>query len=202
MNPAGGSRAGVAHGRAAGEPPLLVDPRRWGSLVGLAGGAVFVASYSGALGPVVAALAGTAAAVGVVAALVAHYVRPVPLGPLARPSPLALAVYGGCVVGELVLIAAGSRALDAAGRGELRPALIALAVGLHFVPFARAFRERMFLHLGGAVTALGGLGLAAGALGVPRAADAAAVLAGLVMTGVVLAYARGRYAPARATDDG
>ncbi|WP_432548558.1 hypothetical protein [Kineococcus sp. SYSU DK004] len=203
MSPAEGPGPGAArrHGRAAGEPPLLVDPRRWGSLIGLAGGAVFVGSYSAALGPVVAAVAGTATVAGVVAALIAHYVRPVPLGPLARPSPLALAVYGGCVVGELVLIAAGSRALDAAGRGELRPALIALAVGLHFVPFAWAFRERMFLHLGGVVAALGALGLAAGALGVPRAADAVAVLAGLVMIAFVLSYARGRYAPARAADD-
>lgn len=196
-----GAAPGTArgHGRAVGEPPLLLDPRRGGSLVGLLGGLVFVGSYSPALGAVASGLAWAAAVLGVLVALVAHYVRPVPLGPLTRPRPLALAVYGGCVVGELALIAAGSRALDAAGRGELRPALIAAVVGVHFVPFAWAFGERMFLLLGAAVAVVGGVGLLVGAAGVRHAADAAAVLAGLVLIAVVAAYARGAFAPGRAT---
>jgi len=193
------SRARAAdrrYGPAVGEPPPLVDPRRWGSLVGLAGGAVFVASYSPALGPVASALAWALALAGVATALVAHYVRPRALGPLVRPSPAALLTYLACVVGELALIALGTRALEAAGRGDLRPALIAAMVGLHFVPFAAVFRERMFLHLGVAVALLGAAGLLVGALGVTRAADAAAVVAGVVLVGLVAAYALGRYAPA------
>ena len=184
------------YGPAVGEPPPLVDPRRWGSLVGLAGGVVFVASYSSGLGAAASALAWALALAGVVTALVGHYVRPVALGPLARPSPVALLAYLACVAGELALIAVGSRALEAAGRGDLRPALIAAVVGLHFVPFAAVFRERMFVHLGVAVAALGAAGLVAGALGVARAADAGAVVAGVVMVAVVAAYALGRYAPA------
>ncbi|WP_205709433.1 hypothetical protein, partial [Kineococcus siccus] len=183
------------HGPAVGEPPVAVDPRRWGSLVGLAGGLVFVGSYAPVLGPVVTTVAWLAAGAGVLAALVAHYVRPVALGPLARPRPAALAAYGACVVGELALIALGSRALTALGRGELRPALIALVVGLHFVPFAWAFRERVFLRLGAAVAGLGAVGLLLGALGVARAAEALAVLAGLVMIAILVAHARGRFSP-------
>jgi hypothetical protein len=185
------------YGPAAGEPPVQVDPRRWGSLIGLAGGIVFIASYSPALGSVVSTVAWVAGVALVLAALYSHYVRPVPLGPLERPRPLALAVYLGCVVGEVALIAAGSNALAAAGRSELRPALIAAVVGLHFLPFAWAFGERMFLVLGGAVAALGVTGLAVGALGVPHAAEVAAVLAGLVMLVLVVRYARGGFAPSR-----
>ena len=185
-----------SHGPAVGEPPVLADPRRWGSLVGLAGGLTFVGSYSPALGPVVSTAAWGTGVAMVLAALFAHYVRPVALGPLARPRPLALAVYAGCVLGEVVLIAAGSNALAAAGRSELRPALIATVVGLHFLPFAWAFGERMFVSLGAAVAVLGSTGLVAGGLlHTPRAAETAAVLAGLVMLVVGTLYARGCFAP-------
>ncbi|SDD96726.1 hypothetical protein SAMN04489747_2167 [Auraticoccus monumenti] len=184
-----------AHGPAAGEPPVVVDPRRWGSVVGLVGGLVFVLSYSPDLGSLVSTLARVAGVVGAATALFAHYVRPTALGPLARPGAAALATYGLCVVGELVLIVVGTRVLVSAGAGALRPALIATAVGVHFIPFAWAFRERMFHHLGGAVTAIGVAGLLLGALGVTRAAAAAAVLAGLVMITFIVVHALGRYAP-------
>ena len=131
------------HGPDVGEPPALVDPRRWGSLIGLAGGMVFIAGYSPALGVVVSGIASAAGVGLVLAALFAHYVRRVSLGPFHRPGRVAWAVYCSCVVGEFVLIAVGSGALAAAGRAELRPALIALVVGLHFLPFAWAFREPM-----------------------------------------------------------
>lgn len=194
---AGGSRsaAGRRYGPAAGEPPLLVDPRRWGSLIGLAGGMVFIASYSPALGSAASTIAWAAGVAGVMAALFFQYIRPAPLGLLARHRPLAFATYLGCVLAELALIAAGSRALTAAHHSELRPALIAAVVGLHFVPFAWAFHERMFLYLGVAVAAVGATGLLAGALGVPRAADALAVVAGLVMLTIITLYAQGRFAP-------
>ena len=183
-----------AHGPAAGEPPVLVDPRRWGSLIGLVGGMVFIGSYSPALGPVVSTVAWAAGLALVIAALVAHFVRPVALGPLERPRPLALTVYCGCVVGEIALIAVGSNALAAGGWAELRPALIAAVVGLHFLPFAWAFGERMFLSLGGAVAVLGAGGLLAGGLGVRLAPEAAAVAGGLVMLALSTQYARGGFA--------
>jgi len=88
------------YGPEVGEPALLVDPRRWGSLIGLIGGLVFIVSYSSVLGAAVATVAWVARLVLVVAALSAHYVWPVSLGELARPSPLALATYGACVAGK------------------------------------------------------------------------------------------------------
>lgn len=187
--------AAPRYGPEVGEPPLLVDPRRWGSLIGLVGGLVFIGSYSSVLGVAVSAVAWAAGVVLVLAALSAHYVWPVALGPMARPSRLALATYVACVAGELALINLGSRALTAAGDGELQPALIATVVGLHFIPFAWAFHERMFFWLGGLVCVLGATGLLAGAMGVAHAAEASAVLAGLVMLIVITMYARGRFAP-------
>ncbi len=184
------------YGPAVGEPPPFVDPRRWGSLIGLIGGLVFIGSYSSVLGVAVSTVAWTAGVVLVLAALSAHFVWPVALGPMARPSGFALATYGACVAGELAIINLGSRALTAAGAGELRPALIAAVVGLHFIPFAWAFKERMFFWLGGLVCGLGVTGLLAGAVGVAHAAEALAVLSGLVMLVVITMYARGRFAPA------
>jgi len=183
------------YGPEVGEPPLLVDPQRWGSLIGLVGGLVFIGSYSSVLGAAVSAIAWAAGVVPVLAALSALYVWPVALGPMARPSRFALASYLACVPVELALINLGSRALSAAAAGELRPALIAAVVGLHFIPFAWAFHERMFCWLGGLVCVLGGTGLLAGATGVAHGADASAVLAGLAMLIAGAMYARGRFAP-------
>jgi hypothetical protein len=189
------STASRGYGPAVGEPPLSVDPRRWGSLIGLVGGLTFIASYSPALGAVASVIAGGTGLALALAALWAHYVRPVSLGPLARPRPRAGAAYAGCVIGEVALIAIGSRGLAAAGHDDLRPALIAAVVGLHFIPFSWAFREQMFLWLGGAVAVTGAVGLAAGALGVPNAAHGAAVIAGLITLAVITRYAQGRFAP-------
>ncbi len=186
------------YGPEVGEPPVLADPRRWGSLIGLIGGLVFIGSYSSVLGAALSTVAWAAGVVLVLAALSAHYVWPVALGPMARPSRFALATYVACVAGEVALISLGSRALTAACDGELRPALIAAVVGLHFIPFAWAFNERMFFWLGGLVCGLGATGLLAGALGVAHAAEALAVLSGLVMLIVITVYARGRFAPAAA----
>ena len=109
--------------------------------------------------------------------------------------------YCACVVGEVALIVIGSRILIATGNSALRPALIAAVVGLHFLSFSWAFGERMFLYLGGGVTVLGAVGLIAGALGVPDAADAAAVAAGLMMLATITLYARGRFAPDASTSN-
>ena len=106
-----------------------------------------------------------------------------------------MVVYVGCVLGELIVIAAGSGALAAAHRSELRPALIAAVVGLHFMPFAWAFDERTFLYLGGAVAVIGAAGLLVGALGVAHAADAMAVVAGLLMLAFTTMFAAGRFVP-------
>ena len=50
----------------------------------------------------------------------------------------------------------------------------------------------MFLWLGGLLVVLGATGVAAGARGVPHAAEALAATAGLVMLPVISVYATGR----------
>lgn len=172
-----------------GEPPVLVDPRRWGALIGVAGGLVFVLAYAPALGTPVHVVAAVVAVVLALLVLVGLYVRAASLGPLREPGRAALAVYGACVVGELVLIAVGSRLLAASGHEGLRPALIAAVVGLHFLPFAWAFGERHFLPLGGALVVLGVLGLVLGGVLGEVVASVAAVLSGLVMLALLVRYA-------------
>jgi hypothetical protein len=113
---------------------------------------------------------------------------------LREPSRRALIVYVACVAGELAGIAAGSRLLTSLGHGDLRPALIAGIVGVHFLPFAWAFGEGMFYRLGLALLILGSTGLAAGYAGLTHAAEAGAVLSGLVMLALVALYADGRFA--------
>ncbi len=187
--------AQTATGRA-GEPPVFVDPRRWGALIGVIGGLVFIFSYAPALGTPVSIVAPIAGAGLAVAAVASLSLRPGSLGPLRRPSRTALTVYCCCVIAELAAIAVGSRLLVTLGHEELRPALIAAVVGVHFLPFSWAFGERMFSWLGSALAGLGVIGLVAGSAGVTHAADLAAVLSGLVMLGLVLIYTRGHFARA------
>lgn len=181
---------------------MLVDPRRGGALIGVLGGLVFVFSYAPALGELISIVSRIVAVALAAAVLFRLYLRPASLGPFREPRRGAVAVYLGCVAAELLAIAVGSRVLTALGHGDLRPALIAGVVGLHFLPFAWAFGERLFHRLGLALVVLGGAGLIAGFAGVTWASDAAAVLSGLVMLALVLLYAAGRFAtPARGLRD-
>jgi hypothetical protein len=173
----------------ADAPPRFADPRRTGALIGLAGAAVFVFSYTPA-GPLPLLVRWGVVAV-IAAALWFLFVRPRSLGPFVPPSRVGIAVYLACVAGELALIAVGTRLLESAGAGELRPALIALVVGLHFLPFSWAFHERMFALLGGLLVLLGALGLLTGA------AEALAVASGAVMALLLLAYSLGAFARRR-----
>jgi hypothetical protein len=99
-------------------------------------------------------------------------------------------VYVLCVIGELALVAAGSRRLETTDNLELRPALIALTVGLHFLPFAWAFKERIFYMVGGTLTLVGGLGLL---IGTQTSALAAATGSGLIMSLILLTYSIGLF---------
>jgi hypothetical protein len=110
---------------------------------------------------------------------------------LPAPGPRAGAVYGCAVLGMVGLIVAGGAVLRATGHEDLQPALVALAVGLHFLPFAAAFRAPVFRVLGALVGAVGAAGLLLGLVAGPVWALAAAVVAGLVMLAVMTADARG-----------
>ena len=179
---------------AGDEPPVLVDPRRGGALIGIVGGLVFVFSYAPPLGRAVFLAAGIVGVALALTALLLLYLRPTSLGSFREPTRTALLVYVCCVVGELVAIAVGSRLLLRVGHADLRPALIAAVVGVHFLPFAWAFGERMFYRLGLVLVVLGCVGLAAGWAGLPLAAGAAAVLSGLAMLALIVQYGRGHFA--------
>ncbi len=175
-------------------PPRFADPRRIGALVGLAGAVLFVFSYSPDLTGRVPTIARVLVVLLVIAALVLLFAFPRWLGRFLVPTTVAMVVYVACVVGELLLIRVGSMTLSDNGHDEARPALVAAVVGLHFLPFAWAFRERMFYWLGTALMALGLAGLGAELAELARSASMAAVLSGLVMAGLVTLYAAGLFA--------
>lgn len=165
------------------------DPRVWGTTIGAVGASVFVLVNRGELPgpwPTVALLAW---ALALAAYIWFVLVAPRDFGPMAPVGARSGLVYLASVVGMLLLIRVGTGLLDARGDSDLRPAVIVVAVGLHFLPFAAAFHTPMFIRLGALMTSMGALGLALGSLADPRWAAAAAVLTGVVMLAVIAADA-------------
>ena len=170
-----------------------LDPRRIGALVGIAGGLVFVLSnLAWAPAPVGIALRVLAVALAS-ATLVALFARPRALGAPAAVGIGAWWVYMASVAGMLGLIALARLALTATGHEAAIPIAIAVAVGLHFLPFARAFRERHFVDLAIALVTIGAVGVVAAIAAGEPVGEASAVVAGIAMLALMLAYAvRGR----------
>ena len=167
----------------------LRDPRVWGTVVGASGATVFVMENRGELAnpwPVVAALT-WAGAFFAYAWFV--FVEPRVFIEIWPVGPRAGITYLGSVVGMLVLIHVGTALLADAGRDGLRPAVIVVAVGLHFIPFAAAFHTPMFKVLGSVMAVLGAAGFGLGWIWGDRGAAAAAVVAGVVMLVVITADA-------------
>ena len=175
------SRPGVAS-------PL--HPQVLGGMVGAVGASAFVLVNRTRLADPWPTLALVLWVVALAAYAWVALLRPRVLPDLEQPSPRAGAVYGAAVVGMLVLIFVGSAVLRATGHADLRPALVAMAVGLHFLPFAAAFHAPVFRLLGAAVAVVGAGGLVLGLLLGGWAAAGAAVLAGLVMLVLITADAR------------
>lgn len=189
--------AAVSTSRPASPPPAdprSKRPRRFaavlpllvGSTVGAAGGSTFVLANASGLGRPWSGLALAAWSVLGLAWLAATYLRR-HAALDAPPRRYAFVVYATSVVAMLVLIRLATTALGALGAEHLRPAAIAVAVGLHFLPFAWAFPTVSWLFgvLGVVVATLGGAGLLLGLLGASTAGAAAAVLAGLTMLAVI-----------------
>lgn len=112
-----------------------------GSVIGAVAGLVFVLANSGDLPAATAwRVAGVLAFVLVIVLL---WRGPVAEPP--RPSRTALRTYGLCVLGEVLAIPVGAlviRALD--GPAELVVVWVVFVVGVHFLPFARAFGLPVF----------------------------------------------------------
>lgn len=133
-----------------------MDGRRLGSLVGATGGLAFVLLNAGDLTAAwLLRLLGVVLAVAVVACVVLLPAEPPP--PVDRRG---IRLYGASVTLMVLAILVGARVLDASGHASWARAWVVLVVGLHFLPFARAFAQPLFTWLGAVLAALGVLGLA------------------------------------------
>jgi hypothetical protein len=179
---------------SAGAPPRFADPRRIGTLIGLFGACVFVFSYTSEAADFLSVVARILVSGAVACTLWFLFASPRYLGPFTAPRGRQIGSYLLCVIMEFALIAFGTGQLTSLGKLELQPALIALVVGLHFIPFAWAFKERMFYTLGGLLAVLGGAGFV---IGTQTSALGAAVWSGLVMSLILLAYSLGMFATPR-----
>ncbi|MCY7396806.1 MAG: hypothetical protein LH468_11790 [Nocardioides sp.] len=176
----------------------MADPRTGGALIGAVGASVFVhanrahLSAAWSLGAVVVWAAALVAFAWAVYVMPRRFTRP-------RPVPrTAGLVYLGSVAGMIVLIQVGRIVLEARGAPAVIPGVIVLAVGLHFLPFARAFHTPMFRRLGLAMAILGVLAVVVGLIWTATATAAIAVLTGIVMLAVIIENAlrdRPRRAP-------
>lgn len=157
------------------------DPRVWGAGIGAIGATVFVLANRDLLGTPWAPLALAAYAVALALFVWAVLLLVRDFGPLPQPRTNPLVVYLAAVAFELGLIYVGSQLLERIGLIELRPALIVLAVGLHFIPFAWVFRLPLFMPLAIVMSVLGVVGLILGATVNTVFAPAIAVVTGVAM---------------------
>ena len=168
----------------------LWDPRVWGTIIGATGATVFVLTNRGALAAPWPTVATVAWAVALLPYLWFVFGAPRAFDQVVSVGARTGITYVGSVVGMLVLIRLGTVLLHDANIVGLRPALIVVAVGLHFLPFAKAFKTPMFLLLGTLMAALGPAGLVLGWAWHEWTAAASAVVTGLVMLLVIAGDAR------------
>ncbi|MEO5608326.1 MAG: hypothetical protein ABIQ61_02480 [Ornithinibacter sp.] len=173
------------------------DPRVWGTIIGAVGASVFVMANRAELPAPWSLVAVLTWVLALAVYLWQVFGARRDFGPVTPVAPRSRLVYPASVLGMLLLIRLGSAVVDAADRPGLRSAVIVVAVGLHFLPFAAAFHTPMFTRLGTLMALIGATGLAVGWLVDPRWAAAAAVLTGVAMLVVIAADAAARVRPGR-----
>ena len=161
--------------------------RQVGALIGAIAGLVFVLINAGAAaGPWAWVLRGLGivAFAGVLWVSVLRRERV----PADQPPPSASAwrVYWVMVAFEVVLLPVGVKLLVRLDHPELTVPWVALIVGVHFLPFARAFEAPVFRVLG---LVLIGLAVVGGVLGLRAGADVATLVAGIGSGIALLAFA-------------
>lgn len=180
------------HARGIAHP---MHPAVLGAVIGMLGGSMFMLVSRPELPgpwPTITLIAWIAL---LAAAAWAVFLAPRRLRDVGAPSRFAGPIYGASVLGMVVLIIASPHLVRALGIEAAQPAVVVMAVGLHFIPFAVAFGARVFAWLGWALTAIGLAGvLAAAGVGHPAGA-VSAVLAGAAMLAFLAVDAR-RGAPA------
>jgi hypothetical protein len=168
---------------------------RIGSLIGAVGGLVFILINAGALGqPASSAirLSGIAIFAGVLWYAVIR-TRRWPSGP--RPTATSFRIYWVSVIGEVIAIPVGAQVLVRLHQSVLTPTWVVFVVGVHFLPFARAFATSLFTGLGIALITVAVIGGAAALKVGPRGAAWAGVVAGAVLLAfaAVAAQQQGRH---------
>lgn len=120
---------------------------RLASLIGAVAGALFIVINAGHTG----AAAGPIRVVGVVLfvmALTWGVVR-APVSATTEPSPQAWRIYRTSVVAEIAAIPLGAIILTQVfDRPDLTPLWVVAVVGVHFLPFSRAFETPIYTWLG------------------------------------------------------
>ncbi|MGB3186961.1 MAG: hypothetical protein WBG36_03090 [Ornithinimicrobium sp.] len=163
---------GIAH---------LLHPQVLGAIIGSAGASAFVFVNKDILPEPWPSVAVVAWALTLLGCAWTVLLRARRLRELEAPHPRAGLVYTAAVAGMLGAFLFGRVVLDAVGLPELQPAVIVMAVGLHFVPFAHVFDAPVFGALGWSIFAVGLLSLLLG-----LAAGAVFVAAGAVATGLLM----------------
>lgn len=158
-----------------------------GAVIGATAGLVFIlvnsGSMPGALAPAVRILGGIA----FLAILASLFMRSKgSRGRPMTPDPRARRVYWRSVAVEAILIPVGASAFTRLSHPELVVPWVALVVGAHFLPFARAFQVAGFRPL---AWCLIGLAVIGGCLALTAGAAAGAAVAGVLSGVALLAFA-------------
>lgn len=158
------------------------DGAHVGSLIGAIAGLVFIEVNAGGTGDAAAAI--RVAGVGLfLAALWWGVVRAPEAASAGRaPSPRMWRIYWSSVIAEVVAIPLGAAVLRAVDHAEVTVLWVIAVVGLHFLPFSRAFGVAVFGWLGAAMMLIAAFGsTVAIASGSDAAVSWSAVVAGLAL---------------------
>ena len=162
-------------------PP--VSGQQMCSIVGAVGGLVFIQINAGSLpGGIAAAVRGVGLVAFMAVLMLTVLWRGGERAPWPDPDQRAVRIYWSMVILEVILLPVGATVLSWMHRPELSVPWVALIVGVHFLPFAKAFRLPDFQPLAWTLIALALIG---GVLAVAVGATAGTFVAG-VLSGVAL----------------
>lgn len=156
------------------------------ALIGLGFGVLFLLINAGSLPipwPTLVRAGGVVAAVAVGTWVIRRPVLPAP-----RPAGRAMRTYWTSLAVEAVAIPAGVFALERAGRPEYGVLWVIAVVGLHFLPFAGAFRRPEYAWLGLTLVTIAVAGAALARILDSAWTGASGVLAGTALIGFAAVF--------------